>query len=78
MKYILIVTFLISSLFAFEYKVSSTTTANAKTIYIEFTKERAINFDKLVVGKRSYSIFNHPLDNSKMYALLPFSYYQSP
>ena len=78
MKHILLFLFFLTSLFALEYKISSHTTANAKTLYFEFDKVRGVTYDKLVVGKRSYSVFNHPLKREKLYALLPTSYYISP
>jgi murein DD-endopeptidase MepM/ murein hydrolase activator NlpD len=78
MKHILLFFFFFTSIFALEYKISSHTTANAKSLYIEFTKERGVVYEKLVVGKRSYAIYKHPLDSSKLYAYLPTSYYERP
>jgi len=78
MKYITILLFLISSLYAFNFNISNSTITNGRTAIIVFDKENSIDYEKLVVGKRSYRIFNHPLNSEKMYALLPVSYYKKP
>lgn len=78
MKYITILLFLISSLYAFNFNISNSTITNGRTAIIVFDKEKSIDYEKLVVGKRSYRIFNHPLNSEKMYALLPVSYYKKP
>ena len=78
MKFLLIILVFFSYTFAIEYSLSSNTTSNARTIYIEFTKEKNLQYEKLVMGKRGYSIFNHPTNDEKMYALIPVSYYQKP
>ncbi len=67
-----------SSLVAFDFSVSNSVTSNGRTVYVEFVKEKNIQYDKLQIGKRAYRIFNHPSDDKKMYALLPISYYQKP
>jgi len=78
MKYITIILFLISSLIAFNFEISNSTVTNGRTAIIVFDKENSVAYEKLVVGKRSYTIFNHPLNSKKMYALLPVSYYKKP
>ena len=78
MRYITTLLFLISSLSAFNFDISNSTITNGRTAIIVFDKEKSVKYDKLVVGKRSYSIFNHPLNSEKMYALLPVSYYKKP
>ncbi len=78
MRYITTLLFLISSLSAFNFDISDSTITNGRTAIIVFDKENSVKYDKLVVGKRSYKIFNHPLNSKKMYALLPVSYYKKP
>lgn len=78
MKYLVLAFLSLSSLFALDFTLSNKTTSNARTQYIEFDKTKNINYEKLVIGKRAYSIFNHPTDKTKMYALIPISYYQKP
>ncbi len=78
MRYITVLLFLISSLSAFNFDISDSTITNGRTAIIVFDKENSVKYDKLVVGKRSYRIFNHPLNSEKMYALLPISYYKKP
>ncbi len=75
-----LVLFLLSlvSLSALDFNISSKITSNARTQYIEFEKKENIKYERLVDGKRVYGIFNHPLDKTKVYALLPTSYYQKP
>jgi len=77
-RYITTLLLLISSLFAFNFDISNSTITNGRTTIIVFDKEKSVKYDKLVVGKRSYRIFNHPLNSEKMYALLPISYYKKP
>ena len=78
MKYFVLLIFILSSLFSLEYKISDNTTSNARTQYLEFVKEKNVSYEKLIVAKRSYQVFSHPVDKTKMYALLPTSYYQKP
>ncbi len=78
MKYIVVISLFLSSLFGIDFTITNSTTSNARTQYLEFKKVKNITYEKLVVGKRSYSIFSHPTDKTKLYALLPVSYYQKP
>ncbi len=78
MKILILLLIFISSLFGIDFSISDKTTTNARTQLLEFEKVKNITYEKLVVGKRAYGIFNHPTDKTKMYALLPVSYYQKP
>ena len=78
MRYITSLLILISSLSAFNFDISNSTVTNGRTAIIVFDKEKSVKYDKLIVGKRSYRIFNHPLNSEKMYTLLPVSYYKKP
>lgn len=63
------------SLLAFNIKISSSSISNGKTALLEFNKESNIKYEKIIVGKKSYKIFDNPVDASKAYVLLPVSYY---
>ncbi|MEA3371924.1 MAG: M23 family metallopeptidase [Campylobacterota bacterium] len=78
MRYIVAFILFVSTLCAFNFEISNSTIKNGRTAMILFDKEEGVAYDKLLVGKRSYKIFNHPLNNEKMYALLPVSYYKKP
>ena len=78
MKYIITLLILISSLSAFNFDISNSTITNGRTAVIVFEKEKNVQYDKLLVGKKSFKIFNHPVNSEKMYALLPVSYYKKP
>lgn len=78
MRFFTLLLIFISSLLGFDFSVSNSITSNARTIFVEFTKEKNTHFNKIVMDKRDYSILQHPTDSSKMYALIPISYYQKP
>jgi len=78
MRLLLIFIFATCSLFAFNINISSSNIANGKTALLEFEKEVDVEYQKIVVGKKTYSIFTNPVDPSKAYALLPMSYYEKP
>jgi murein DD-endopeptidase MepM/ murein hydrolase activator NlpD len=78
MKYLIFITILISNIFAFNIEISNSNIANGKTAFIEFKKAQNIKYDKVVLEKKEYKIYQHPLDVKKMYALVPISYYEKP
>lgn len=78
MKFFVLFVFLVQGLLALEYDVADVSVANGKTTVITFAKEKGVSYDKVTHGEGSYKIFEHPLDKTKMYALLPMSYYQTP
>jgi len=78
MRSILLLTLLTCSLFAFGVEVSNTTIANGKTTLLEFQKEKDISYEKVVVGKKKYKVFENPIDKNRAYVLLPISYYEKP
>jgi murein DD-endopeptidase MepM/ murein hydrolase activator NlpD len=78
MKFFISLVFLAHSLLALEYEIVDVSLANGKTALITFAKEQGISYDKVVHAQESFKIFEHPLDQTKMYALLPMSYYQTP
>ena len=70
--------FFITSLFAFKADVSDEKIANGKTLMIEFNKDKNVMYEKAVFDKKSFQIFQNPIDSTKMYALIPISYYDKP
>jgi murein DD-endopeptidase MepM/ murein hydrolase activator NlpD len=78
MKTLFLLLLFISSVFAFKVDMSDTDISNGRTLFVEFKKDKNTKYEKVVLGKKSYKIFNNPLDSTKMYALVPISYYQKP
>ena len=78
MRYIYILLFIFSSLRAFNVEIPTEEVSNGRTAILIFKKEKNVTYQKLLVGKRSYKIFQHPRDERKLYALLPESYYKKP
>jgi len=77
-KYLFIFILSTCSLLAFNINISSSSIANGKTALLEFDKEVDVEYEKIVVGKKTYKIFTNPVDASKAYVLLPISYYAKP
>ncbi len=75
MKIFIILFFLSSFLFSFNLEISDKNIANGATSLFEFKKEKGLEYKKLTLGKRDFKVYNNPLDTTKMYALLPISYY---
>jgi len=78
MRYLYVLLLVASSLFSFNVDISNSTISNGKTAMITFEKEKNIEYKKLIADKKSYKIYQHPLDATKMYALLPINYYEKP
>ena len=78
MRYLLLLISLSSYLVAFNLNISDSTTSNGRTTYIEFNKEKNVKYENIILEKKKFKIFPHPLDKDKMYTLLPISYYQKP
>ena len=78
MKALFLLLFLLSSVFASKAEMSGVNISNGRTLFVEFQKEKNIKYERIVLGKKSYKFFTNPLDSTKMYALLPISYYQKP
>ncbi|QOY55043.1 M23 family metallopeptidase [Candidatus Sulfurimonas marisnigri] len=70
--------FFTCSVFALNINISNTTIANGKTALMEFKKEKNIYYEKIVVDKKTYKIFDNPINSKKSYVLLPISYYEKP
>ena len=78
MKFFILLISFYAYLFSFNYEVSDTSIANGATSFFSFDKEKGLDYKKLSLGKKSFHIYENPLDSSKMYALLPVSYYATP
>ena len=75
MKLLLLVLLYFSSLGAISIDISSHNIANGKTIFIEFVKDKGIKYNSVFFGKKEYKILNNPSDKTKMYTIVPISYY---
>lgn len=78
MRYIFILLFLISSLWAFNANIFNETVSNGKTVYIEFQKDSSLKYEYVLLDKSRYKIFQNPSDDTKLFALVPISYYAKP
>ncbi|WP_455757654.1 M23 family metallopeptidase [Sulfurimonas sp.] len=78
MRFFILVVFLNSLLLSFNFNISNTTISNGATTYVEFKKEKGFKYEKITLGKKSFKVYPHLLDENKMYAFLPISYYQKP
>jgi murein DD-endopeptidase MepM/ murein hydrolase activator NlpD len=78
MKFFIALATIVSTIFAFNIDISNSTIANGKTAIIEFEKEQDTEYKKVVLGKKAYKIYQHPIDAKKMYVLVPVSYYEKP
>ena len=75
MKFLATLLIFLSTLGALSVDISNSTIANGKTALFEFKKEKGVEYESLTFLKKKYKIYQHPLDSSKLYALLPVSYY---
>jgi len=78
MRYFLLLTLFITSLFAFNVEMKSDEVANGKTLFLEFTQEKGIIYLDVVFEKKKFKIFKNPVNKKKYYCLLPVSYYDKP
>ncbi len=78
MKFFLAIFLLLSSLHALNVEISSSEVANGKTVLFVFEKEKDVKYKSLLYNDKYYTISQHPLSKSKMYALVPISYYEKP
>jgi len=78
MKIFFLISVFLSSVFAINYNLSDSNIANGKTLFIELDKEKNNNYEKVLIGKKSYKIYDNPINKNKVYALIPISYYEKP
>jgi murein DD-endopeptidase MepM/ murein hydrolase activator NlpD len=74
MKVLLVSLLVFTHLFALEIVQESIT--NGRTALVFFNKKEGVK--KIQVEKKSYKVFDTPHDTSKVYALIPISYYEKP
>ena len=78
MKIFISLIFTISTLLSFNFEASDTNIANGRTSLFEFPKEKNVTYKSVKLDKKSFNIYQNPLDPTKMYSLLPISYYAKP
>lgn len=78
MRLLFLLTLFTCSLFSLSIEMSDSTIENGRTALLEFNNDKNIKYDKVLIGKKSYKIFNNPVDKEKSYVLLPVSYYEKP
>lgn len=78
MRFFLVSIFFISTLAALNVNISDSTILNGKTALIELEKDENIQYNEISIGKKNYKIFNNPVNDKKMYVLIPISYYEKP
>lgn len=76
MRYLIFFLLFASTLFSIEMPEQSI--ANGKTVFLEFEKQDGILYEKLILDKKEYKVYEHPVDVKKYYALIPISYYEKP
>jgi len=76
MRYLIFFLLFASTLFCIEMPEQSV--ANGKTIFLEFEKKDGVLYEKLILDKKEYKVYEHPVDVKKYYALIPISYYEKP
>jgi murein DD-endopeptidase MepM/ murein hydrolase activator NlpD len=77
-RYLVSFIFLFSSLIALNADISSSTVENGRTVLVEFDKNKTIEYKNIVLDKKRFQFFDHPLNKNKVYALVPMSYYEKP
>jgi len=71
--------FLISTaLFAFEVSIVDKNPIKGKSTLLLFPKEKGILYQYVSFKKQKFSIFHVPNNSERLYALVPFSYYEKP
>ncbi|OIP53577.1 MAG: peptidase M23 [Helicobacteraceae bacterium CG2_30_36_10] len=78
MRFFLVSIFFISTLAALNVNISDSTILNGKTALIELEKDENIQYNEISIGKKKYKIFNNPVNDKKMYVLIPIGYYEKP
>jgi len=76
MRSVFLLIALLSSLLSLEVDVVKWKIPNGQTALLEFNSIKGVEYKNVKLGKKSFSIFTKPNDKSKMYVLIPFSYYE--
>lgn len=67
-----------TSVFAININIVDSSIGNGKTTLIEIVKENNVTYNKISSGKVEYKLHQNQIDSTKMYALIPISYYEKP
>ncbi|MDQ7045255.1 MAG: M23 family metallopeptidase [Sulfurimonas sp.] len=78
MRCFILLFFVTSTLFSFNFEITDASISNGRTSLIKFKKEKNIVYEKITLEKRTYRVYKNPLDASEVYALIPISYYAKP
>lgn len=78
MKLLIVLIFFMSSLYSLNFQVTNMSISNGATSLIEFEKTPGLIYKKITLGKKQYTIYENPIDQNKLYVLLPVSYYSKP
>lgn len=69
----LLIAFDITKVEVSDYKI-----ANGKSVLLEFLPQEGIEYKSVEFSKKSFGIFDNPVDAKRKYAIIPFSYYEKP
>lgn len=78
MRYLLSLFLIATTLFAINVEMPQKSVANGKTVFLEFKKKDGIFYEKILLDKKEYKVYEHPQDPKKLYALVPINYYEKP
>jgi len=59
-------------------EISSHKIANGGSVLLEFQAEDLLEYKSVYFNKKTFQIFDNPVDKSRKYAIIPFSYYEKP
>ncbi|MDQ7042395.1 MAG: M23 family metallopeptidase [Sulfurimonas sp.] len=76
MKSVFLYISFMAALLALEVDVENWKIPNGKTALLEFKVVDGLEYKNVKVGKKTFKIFPKPNDSTKMYVLIPFSYYE--
>ncbi len=78
MRFLLLFSFLITCVFAFDVVMPQKAIANGKTALLEFEEQKGVTYESVALGQKKYTIFAHPSKSERYYVLLPISYETKP
>ena len=78
MRFLLLFSFLLTYVFAFDVVTIEKTIANGKTALLEFEEQKDVTYESAALEQKKYTIFKHPSKNERYYVLIPISYETKP
>ena len=78
MRFLLLFSFLLTCVFAFDVVTIEKTIANGKTALLEFEEQKDVTYESAALEQKKYTIFKHPSKNERYYVLIPISYETKP